>query len=178
MDLRIGQIQGKKCQGRTNQQTMCLLSLSEWFGGQPQGEWKWYIYHWKDDVDIHSGLNLAFKRSFQLREIPGSHFAAFKCGIRCPPSNKKKWQQKINKGPWKRNKLREWVTVNLFCLILHFRVFPRIDFGEPPPLKKITVFLGVTKVGQICPTYEPHRPLEKVTFFRPLVGVVLGIWKL
>ena len=36
--------------------------------------------------------------------------------------------------------------------------------------KKFTVFPGVTKVGQICPTfirgypYEPHRPPEKVTF--------------
>ena len=44
-----------------------------------------YVYHGKDDVDIHSGLNLDFKRSFQLPQISGSYFAAFKiCEIRWP----------------------------------------------------------------------------------------------
>jgi len=47
--------------------------------------------------------------------------------------------------------------------------------------KKFTVFPGKIKVGQKCPIfirgdpYEPHKPTEKVTFFRPLVRVVLGI---
>ena len=49
--------------------------------------------------------------------------------------------------------------------------------------RNVTVFPGKIKVGPICPTfirgdpYETQKPKEKSLFFRPLVGVVLGIGK-
>ena len=49
--------------------------------------------------------------------------------------------------------------------------------------KNVTVFTGKIKICPICPTfirgdpYETQKPKEKLLFFRPLVGVVLGIGK-
>ena len=56
---------------------------------------------------------------------------------------------------------------NFFLLFLILSVEEGTTLLTP---KKITVFPGTKKVGQICPTfirgdpYEPHRPREKVTF--------------
>ena len=59
------------------------------------------------------------------------------------------------------------IQVLIFLLFLILSVEEGTTLLTP---KKITVFPGTKKVGQICPTfirgdpYEPHRPREKVTF--------------
>ena len=60
-----------------------------------------------------------------------------------------------------------YTRANFFLLFLILSVEEGTTLLTP---KKITVFPGTKKVGQICPTfirgdpYEPHRPREKVTF--------------